>query len=71
MDEKTIYDVKITNLEKETDKLDARVTQNEGKIVEIRIELNDKTKHLPLIQQIVFGLVGLALLMVWNNFFIK
>lgn len=71
MDEKTIYDVKITNLEKETDKLDARVTQNEGKIVEIRIELNDKTKHLPLIQQIVFGLVGLALLMVWNNFLIK
>lgn len=71
MDEKTIYDVKITNLEKETDKMETRITQTEGKIVEIRIELNDKTKHLPLIQQIVFGLVGLALLMVWNNFLIK
>lgn len=58
-----VTDFKISALEKKGENLEKRIKTNEGDIINIRLEMKD----LKLIRQIVFGLVCLALMSVWDK----
>lgn len=58
-----LIDFKISAIEKNVEKVESRVKSNENEIVTIRLQIKD----LKIIRQIVFGLVGLALLSVWDK----
>lgn len=59
----SVVDLRISALEKNDEKIEVRVKDNEKSIVEIRLQIKD----LKTIRQIVYGLVGLALLSVWDK----
>lgn len=63
LSDKGVIDVRLSSLEKADEKIEVRVKQNEKDIVKISLEIKD----LKTIRQIVYGLVGLALLTVWDK----
>lgn len=58
-----VLDLRLSALEKNDEKIEVRVKTNEKEIVEIRLQIKD----LKTIRQIVYGLVGLSLLSVWDK----
>ncbi len=58
-----VLDVRVSALEKNDEKIEHRLEVNEKQIVEIRLQIKD----LRTIRQIVYGLVGLGLLSVWDK----
>jgi hypothetical protein len=60
-----VVDLRITNLEEADKEIKTRVKVAEDGIVDIRFEIKD----LKLIRQIVFGLVSLSLVTLFDKFF--